>query len=164
MKFEQYVTFSRKSENELHGGSTWLDRAQVQEASLISFQSVNNLTTVNLLTLCKRANSWESISVQDTLSPLFNSRPDKAPIFHPGAETTQRAPPCEQRRSKRRFTLIAIILTHLSREWGGRSKTVQIRSHFSWTEDQGKFIHKIFSDGVVSIGLLNTRYSIFGRF
>ena len=156
MNFEQYVTFSR-SENELHGGSTWLDRSQVQEASLISFQSVNNLTTVNLLTLCKRANSWESISVQDT--PLFNSRPDKAPIFHPGAETTQRAPTCEQRRSKRRFTLIAIILTHLSREWGGRSKTV-----FSWTEDQGKFIHKIFSDGVVSMGLWNTRYSIFGRF
>ena len=129
------------------------------------FNLFYNLTTVNLLTLCKRANSWESISVQDT--PLFNSRPDKAPIFHPGAETTQRAPTCEQRRSKRRSTLIAIILTHLSREWGGRSKTVQIgsiRSHFSWTEDQGKFIHKIFSDGVVSMGLLNTRYSIFGRF
>ena len=141
-----------------------MDRAQVQEASLISFQSVNNLTTVNLLTLCKRANSWESISVQDTLSLLcltvapirllFSTR---VPRLRNGLQHASSGGQNGGSRSSLSFSLTSRESEEVDRRLCKSnliSLGLRIRVSLST-----KYFQMVFS-----IGLLNTRYSIFGRF
>ena len=139
-----------------------MDRAQVQEASLISFQSVNNLTTVNLLTLCKRANSWESISVQDTLlcltvAPIRLLFSTRVPRLRNGLQHASSGGQNGGPRSSLSFSLTSRESEEVDRRLCKSnliSLGLRIRVSLST-----KYFQMVFS-----IGLLNTRYSIFGRF